>query len=84
MKVTLCLQHSEIPSVSSAGCEFTVMTDHKPLKHLFTSEMRNARVQRWAVMLEEYGCNAEYISGSKNIVADALLRLGPVVEDVKR
>ena len=60
------------------GSKFTVMTDHKPLKHLFTSEMRNARVQRWAIMLDEYGCDVEYISASKNIVADALSRLGPV------
>ena len=58
------------------GSKFTVMTDHKPLKHLFTSEMRNPRIQRWAIMLDEYGCDIEYISGSRNAVADALLRLG--------
>ena len=61
------------------GSKFTVMTDHKPLKHLFTSEMRNARVQRWAIILEEYGCDVEYVSGSKNVVADCLSRLGPTV-----
>ena len=37
--------------------KFTVMTDHKPLQHLFTSEMRNARIQRWAILLDEYGCD---------------------------
>ena len=63
------------------GSKFTVMTDHKPLKHLFTSEMRNARVQRWAIILEEYGCDVEYVSGSKNVVADCLSRLGPTVVD---
>ena len=64
------------------GCKFTVMTDHKPLKHLFTSEMRNARVQRWAIMLDEYGCDIQYVSGSKNVVADMLSRLGPMEADV--
>ena len=28
-------------------------------------------------MLDEYGCDIEYVSGSKNVVADALSRLGP-------
>ena len=59
------------------GSKFTVMTDHKPLKQLFTSEMRNPRIQRWAIMLDEYGCDIEYVSGSQNVVADALSRLGP-------
>jgi len=63
------------------GSKFTVMTDHKPLGHLFTSEMRNARVQRWAIMLDEYGCDVQYIRGSKNVVADALSRLSPSVGD---
>ena len=67
------------------GSKFTVMTDHKPLKHLFTSEMRNARIQRWAIMLDEYGCDIEYVSGSKNVVADMLSRIGPVeYDDVDR
>ena len=51
------------------------MTDHKPLKHLFTSETRNPRIQRWAIILAEYGCD------SKNVVADALSRLGQLGED---
>ena len=63
------------------GCKFTVMTDHKPLKHLFTSEMRNARIQRWAIILDEYGCDIQYISGRQNVVADALSRLDTSRED---
>ena len=59
------------------GSKFTVVTDHKPLKYLFTSEMKNARIQRWAVVLSEYGCDIEYVSGTKNVVADMLSRLGP-------
>lgn len=57
------------------GTQLTVFTDHKPLKHLFTSEMKNPRIQRWAIMLGEFGCNIEYISGPKNVTADTLSRL---------
>ena len=33
--------------------EFTVYTDHKLLKSLFTKEMANTKIQRWAVLLAE-------------------------------
>ncbi len=54
--------------------KFTVVTDQKPLKHLFTAEMKNPRVQRWAVMLEEYNCNIEWAKGAENFTADLLSR----------
>lgn len=57
------------------GHKFTVFTDHKPLRSLFTSEMKNVRVQRWAIMLEEYGCNIEYKKGKLNVPADMLSRI---------
>ena len=57
------------------GTDVTVYTDHKPLKHLFTSEMKNPRIQRWAVILSEYACKIEYISGPKNAAADMMSRL---------
>ena len=59
------------------GSKFTIMTDHKPLQHLFTSEMKNAKIQRWAILLDEYGGDVSYIRGSQNVVADALSRFGP-------
>ena len=34
------------------------------------------RVIRWRLIIEEYGPNLKYIEGPKNIVADALSRLG--------
>lgn len=57
------------------GAKFTVYSDHKPLRTLFTSEMRNTRVQRWAILLSEYGCDIEYTPGKKNICADLMSRL---------
>ena len=56
------------------GSRFTVYTDHKPLRTLFTSEMRNTRVQKWAVLINEYGCNIEYFPGKKNVCADMMSR----------
>ena len=57
------------------GAEFTVYTDHKPLKSLFTKEMANTKIQRWAVLLAEYGAKIEYRQGRNNIRADMLSRI---------
>ena len=57
------------------GTDITVYTDHKPLKHLFTSDMKNPRIQRWAICLGEFACKIEYISGPQNVAADMLSRL---------
>ena len=35
------------------GAKFTVYTDHKPLKSLFTAEMNNTRIQRWAILIKD-------------------------------
>ena len=57
------------------GAEFTIYTDHKPLKTLFTSEMKNTRVQRWAIQMEEYNPKIEYKPGKMNVVADLMSRI---------
>ena len=57
------------------GSEFTVYTDHKPLRTLFTAEMRNTRVQRWAILIAEYGCDIQYFPGKKNVCADLMSRV---------
>ena len=60
------------------GSKFTVYTDHKPLRSLFTSEMKNARIQRWAITLSEYGCDIKYKTGKTNVPADMLSRIANV------
>ena len=57
------------------GAEFVVLTDHKPLKSLFSSEMQNTKIQRWAVLLAEYGATIQYREGKNNIRADMLSRI---------
>ena len=48
-------------------------TDHKNLTY---KNFNTDRVIRWRLIIEEYGPNLKYIEGPKNIVADALSRLG--------
>ena len=57
------------------GADFTVYTDHKALKSLFTKEMANTKIQRWAVLLAEHGAKIEYHQGRNNIRADMLSRI---------
>ena len=65
------------------GSKFTIYTDHKPLKSLFLSEVKNTKIQRWAVLLAEYGAPIEYRKGPNNIRADMLSRIKPR-EDILR
>ena len=57
------------------GADFVVYADHKTLKSLFTKEMNNTKIQRWAVLLAEYGAQIEYRQGKNNIRADMLSRI---------
>ena len=59
------------------GAEFTVFTDHKPLRSLFTKGMRNTKIQRWGVFLAEFGAKIRYIQGARNVRADLMSRLPP-------
>ena len=62
------------------GQHFTIRSDHKPLKYLFSEDrpvpvMASARIQRWALTLSAYEYNMEYRSGKSIPNADALSRL---------
>ena len=59
------------------GAYFTVYTDHKPLTSLFTKEMQNTKIQKWAVLLSEYGATIKYRKGKHNIRADMLSCIPP-------
>ena len=60
------------------GAEFTIFTDHKPLKSLFTAEMKNARIQRWGILISEFNCSIQYREG-KHMKADFVSRIrGPI------
>ena len=52
-----------------------IRTDHKPLKYLFSAEMKNRKNQMWAIKTSAYNCLIEYLEGKKNTRADMLSRL---------
>ena len=52
--------------------EIHVYTDHQNLLYENTD---SGRVQRWKILMEEFGATLKYIKGEENTVADALSRL---------
>ena len=57
------------------GSQFIVYTDHKPLTSLFIQDLDNTLIQRWAVLLQEYGAVIKYCPGANNVCADMLSRI---------
>ena len=63
-----------------AGCHFTILSDHKPLQHLFRETsgiptLASARVQRWALTLGVYNYSIQCKTGSEHANADVFSRL---------
>ena len=65
---------------------FTLVTDHRALKSLKTSNKLNGLLMRWAMALQTYNFNVEYWKGAQNGNADGLSRqaweeLQPTADD---
>lgn len=56
------------------GREFTIETDHQPLKCINRSKVVNSRIMRWALALQPYRYKIEVIKGKENFGADFLSR----------
>ena len=56
------------------GQESMLETDHRPLTYLRQSKLKNSRLMRWALALQEYKFHILPVSGKSNVEADALSR----------
>ena len=51
-----------------------VYSDHNPLQFVESVKMKNARLARWALALQDKNIIVKHVAGKQNIVADALSR----------
>ena len=65
------------------GAEVTIKCDHLPLKKFLQKQTLNAKVNNWAVELEQFNLKIEWIQGIKNTLVDSLLRLLEVDPEAK-
>jgi hypothetical protein len=56
------------------GKQFSLETDHQPLKYLEKSKTENGRLMRWALTLQQYDYRVKVIKGKDNIGADFMSR----------
>ena len=61
--------------------EITLRSDHLPLKRFLQKNTLNSKVNNWAMELESFNIQFEYIQGPKNVLADTLSRLIDIDED---
>ena len=55
--------------------QILLRSDHKPLEKFLLKNMLNSKVNNWAMELEAFNTQFDYIKGSNNILADTLSRL---------
>ena len=63
--------------------EVTIKCDHLPLKKFLQKQMLNAKVNHWAMELEQFNLKVEWIQDVKNTLADSLSRLLDVDPEAK-
>ncbi|GFT10575.1 retrovirus-related Pol polyprotein from transposon 297 [Trichonephila clavipes] len=56
------------------GASITVASDHQPLRWLMKLKSPTGRLARWALQLQSFNLNMEYIPGKSNVIADMLSR----------
>lgn len=65
------------------GGKFTIETDNQALISIIDNKYKNARIHRWALLLQEYTFEVKFTPGKKNI-ADAITRMDGKVTEIDR
>ena len=65
------------------GHNVKVKSDYVPLKKFLEMKTLNAKVNNWAVELEQFKIELDWISGGKNTLADSLSRLLDMTPEVE-
>ena len=55
--------------------QILLRSDHKPLEKFLLKNTLNSKVNNWAIQLEAFNIQFDYIKGSSNILVDTLSRL---------
>ena len=57
------------------GAKYTLRCNHKPLEPFLSRGMKITKLDRWAMLLQEYDITFIHIRGKDNILADAISQL---------
>ena len=63
--------------------DVTIRSDHLPLKKFLNKQTMNSKVNNWAVELEQFRLQLDWIPGSRNLLAHSLSRLLDVTPDAQ-
>ena len=74
-------ENTEVEQILLYGRTFTVETDHCGLQHLKIGKIRNARMMRWNLAMQNYSFNIKYLRGIDNVMADYLSRAIEYIRD---
>ena len=64
--------------------QILLRSDHKPLEKFLWKNTLNSKVNNWAMELEAFNIEFDYIKGSNNVLADTLSRLVDIDPDTQQ
>lgn len=72
LSIILSLEHFSFYILPSDP--LTIITDHKPLKHLASFKHKNQRLTRWSLFLQNFNIKITHVKGTDNVLPDLLSR----------
>ena len=64
--------------------QILLRSDHKPLEKFLRKNTLSSKVNNWAMELEAFNIEFDYIKGSNNVLADAMSRLVDMDPDTQQ